>query len=263
MSLCDAGRSFVETARLNLATQLDSTITTIQSELFPQAQFANPSVVTTMRQGPLGQVTVPADVRVVELQEADLLQLVPGYQPGTLRGVYNPALGKILLNNKLWCTSTIIHETLHAVSTFSVRNDLGRKLLPLVEGLTEFYTGYLLFKAFPNCYATCWRNDSVCGCQCTYGPQVKIWSSLCHFLPIKETCGIYFWDDSRDWESKWTSFIRRIRESGHPTFKDVLQNSRTLGWALFRQECMNNFGSDYKKIYESDERSLDLSGIVV
>jgi len=263
MSLCDAGHSFVETARPNLATQLDSVIATIQSELFPQAQFANPSVWITIRQGSLARVTIPADVRVIEVQETDVLQMVPGASPGDVRGVYNQDMGKILLNSNLWCIETLVHETLHAVSTFSVRNDLGLKLRLLVEGLTEFYTGYILFKAFPNCYATCWRNESVCGCQCTYKMQVKIWSSLCHFIPIKETCGIYFWNGSSDWESKWVSFIQRIRESGYPKFKDVLQNPKTLGWALLRQECINNFGSNYKKIYESDEQSLDLSGIKV
>jgi hypothetical protein len=240
----------------------------IRKNLFPGAGFAKPPAELMITPGTLlgsRGLVISADRRAAEISEADLLKMAPGYQPGELRGVYIPMFGKVLLNNRLWCVETLVHETLHGASIFAIREDLDGRLHEIVEGLTEFYTGFLLQREFGFCYGGCWRKDGASACYCTYQQQVKMWSCFCRFIPLAETFRIYFWNGSKDWESEWNKFIKTIGDLGYPKFVDILTSPRKRlpTWLLFHQECARNFGKEYLKNYDSLDRSLDLSAIKV
>ncbi len=267
MPICPDGKNFISTKSSRLSSEQAGIITLIRESLFSGAQLAIPSIDIDMslasELGVRGLASSAAETTII-LPENDLLKLYPAFSPGDLRGVHEPKIGKVLLNDKLWCVETFVHETLHAVSVFANRPDLLQKLRFLMEGLTEFYTGYLLQNAFSFCYETCWRKDTQSVCHCTYQQQVKIWSSLCKLIPISETFRIYFWNGSTDWESQWTAFIQRVQGLGYPKFTDFLRSPGKLPtWVLLHQQCLQVFGRDYERNYSSSDQSLDLSSVKV
>jgi len=177
----------------------------------------------------------------VELPRADFFSNYPRLTPGGARGIYDYKYGKIILCEGLWCRKTLIHETLHSVSFFSARPDLGRKMLNIVEGLTEFLTGFVTYRCYPYCYSA-WKSGLYEVCAVTYPSVVKLWGAFCRFMPITEPAKIYFWDRSSKWETRYSDFLNNIHRAGYPKFGDILQNPKPTMDIKLLQECLKNFG---------------------
>lgn len=177
-------------------------------------------------------------------------------------GVYDQ--GKILLREGNWCYKTLYHEVLHSMSIFSTSNvysTIGRRYLFLSEGLTEFLTGYYLYKRKKQCYKA-WESKTYKECALnSHKRQVKLWGAFCNFIKIEGVLKLYFWDGTRDWNQKYIEFLTAIHNQGYPNFRDALsmENNAEI---LFTQECINNFGKDFQDILDS-RKSLDFTHVKV
>jgi hypothetical protein len=125
-----------------------------------------------------------------------------------------PDYGKVFLRKGKWCISSIIHEALHACSIISLvpEEDI-EPIRLLYEGLTELYTGYLLFKQFRNSYRYRMGDTDVI-CRLKYPTTTPVWGAFCHFIPISETFRIYFHTDSVDWRSQFDRLAERLHVLG-------------------------------------------------
>jgi len=206
-------------------------------------------------------MTFQPNVRVIELSEDDFVSNT-GSPPGTIRGKYYPSTGKILLNQELWCIKTFIHETMHALSIFSVRGDLALPYNDLIEGLTEFFTGCYLEQYHTACYTNCWRKQEENRCHHSYQIPLKIWSGFSRYISIKETAKIFFWDNNRNWELKWQNFITHINQTGYPKFHNIVGQRVLPNWLAFHLECKRSFNKEYERIYSSIDKTLDLCGVI-
>lgn len=243
-------------------TLLNKCLNDIRKCLFQNADFVKPPQEATINRILLGSktsVVIPSEQRCVVLTEHEMIANGSGID---IKGFYNLNTGKIFFNRNWLCIETIYHELLHSVSIPSVKHDVNARHLDFYEGLTEFYTGYLLSKNYGQCYNDCWKLKSEKACQFTYDQQTRIWTAFCHCINIRETVPIYFYNNSNDWELIFQSFIDRIRTLGYPSFTNILKNPKSRpSWVTFHQECLKNFGSKYKEIYDSSD-IMDLTNII-
>ena len=168
-------------------------------------------------------------------------------------------MGKLFLNQESWCLKTFIHETLHSVSVSSRNSSSFIEYLPFYEGLTEFYTGFLLKKHYNFCYTGCWRRDEESRCKCSYPKEVKMWLGVCHFIPLSYTFPLYFWNGEDDCVSLWRTFIERIRDYGYTNFEMIIDQNKKPKWLAFHQEARKRFGRRYLDIYDEISNPLDLN----
>lgn len=244
---------------------LKTSLVNIKKDLFNNADFVKPSIAVTVTRedavsGATYTVEIPASQRLVVLSEREMIM-----NGSTIdnKGFYQWGSGKIFLNQKWICLETIYHETLHATSITSVRTDVNQQYLDFYEGLTECYTGYLLLKNHNSCYNNCWRKKSNTACQFTYQPITRVWASFFACINMQETFPIYFYDNSTDWESRFDSFIGRIREINNSNFTNILQEpAKKPTWLSFHEECLNQLGSKYERIYNSNRSTIDLISII-
>ena len=103
------------------------------------------------------ELVIPQEFRVVELSEEELEE-IKGYS--YIRGEYLPENKTLYLQKGQWCIPTLVHELLHAGSYFSWEKELAElsdKIYAFIESLTEFLTGFILYKEYPTCYLN-WIN---------------------------------------------------------------------------------------------------------
>ena len=239
--------------RQQLERQLDKVIEDIKATIYPQARVAIQSndKLIELRYGGPSRMLLPSEFRIIELHEVDVLANFPYYRPGTLRGLYDYSSGKIFLCKGRWCLKTLIHEALHSVSFFAVRPDLRRKLLSLNEGITELFTGYVLFRRYADCYKA-WKLGKYEVCSVVkfgYLSSVKLFAGFCRFIPLKELTRIYFWDGTTDWEKRYNQLLKAIHRAGYSQFKDILQRGKLTVELRLLQECKKAFGKKFDKIY--------------
>lgn len=122
-----------------------------------------------------------------------------------------------ILHRNFWCIKTVIHETLHACSLQTSVPDLDKRYKDFFEGLTEFYTGYVLHKSYPNTYNNCWRTEDKRLCQLTYPLTTKIWNAFSKFIPINHTYPIYFYNGNNNWKELVDEFVKEIQQT-YPQF---------------------------------------------
>jgi len=137
--------------------------------LFPQAQVVRQTRAQQIRiaaSGLSGSRVLSPDMPLVELDIVDIALNYPRF-PLTGRGLYDSENGRIFLCQGKWCRETLIHETLHSVSFWASRIDMRRRYLNLFEGLTEFFTGYIMFCSHQDCYQA-WREERYQKCSVTY-----------------------------------------------------------------------------------------------
>jgi len=264
MSSCAQRESLIEANSSDgFQKLLDVSLAEIRSCLFNSADFVmQPQEITITKEfnGSTFEVTIPENQRIVVLSEREMM-----LNGGSIddKGLYDWNTGKIILNQRWLCIETVYHETLHAVSLPSVRTDVNVKFRDFYEGLTEFYTGFLLAKNYNLCYNNCWKLNSNRPCQFTYPQQTRIWIAFCNCINIKETIPIYFYNNSDNWESLFDSFIGRIKEITNTNFTNILQNStKRPSWLSFHQECLKHLGSKYEEAYQSSDSILDLNNII-
>jgi len=155
----------------------------------------------------------------------------------------------------------MIHEMLHSTSVFVERPDLRGRCDDLMNGLTEFYAGYLMYNYWRECYEA-WRNDMYDVCFITYAPFVKLWGAMCHFICVKELANIYFWLGHSDWERSFQGFVDRIHHLGYPHFRNVLEIRKRIALRVYlEQECRKHFGRQFERILGSWDECLDFSSM--
>lgn len=255
--------SFIQSTRSlkGLELQLDEALQDIKSTLCIQAQIAGaPSrdkLIRVISGGVQSTRFLPLENRIIELPLHDILLNYPQYSRG-IRGLFDYKDGKIFICEGEWCREAILHEALHSVSFLCVRPDLRRRLLNLDNGLTEFFTGYVLYQRYKYCYSA-WRESLFPVCSVIYTAWVKLWGILCRFIPISELKKIYFWDGITRWETLYADFLSVIHQTGYPKFQDILRMPKKLPLEVhFYQECRKNFGKKkFDALYGSTQKSLD------
>jgi len=235
-----------------LENQRSSALQDIRT-IFAQAQTyprGVPKQIRIAAAGPPIFRILSSDTRIVELDVAEVAINYPGF-PATGRGLYDSETGKIILCQGKWCRETLIHEIFHSVSFGAVRMDLGRRFLNFFEGLTEFFTGYVLFCRHTNCYEA-WKEERYQECSVTYARSVKLWAAFCRFIRIQELFRVYFWNGTTEWEAKCDEFFTSIRQAGYPNFGDFRRRPIPTIEMKILDECLKNFGrARFTHIYES------------
>jgi len=258
---CVNGNRFIEQTRVpnQLEVSLNEVILDVKALLFPNALKVNPSRQYTLNVGKGIGISIPASRRIYEVQKSIWPNSFPNWR--NARGLYQPSFGKIFLHEDKWCRETLIHEALHSLSAFNVRTDLCRYLF-LRDGITEFLTGYILFRKYPRCYQA-WNHERYPECKVTYKRQVRSWCAFCNFVSIKEVVRIYFWDRSTPWQQCYSLFLDAIHNAGFPDFRDVfsLEPTPTLE-EVFVEECAGIFGQGFTDVFESRLLSLDYTRIL-
>jgi len=220
--------------------------------LFPQAQTQNKATGWQIRIGvagpPLYQFISP-ETKIIELDLADVAANY-GRAPLGGRGLYDVDKGKIILVRGSWCRETLIHETLHSVSFGAVSTRFMR-YMNLFDGLTEFFTGYILYGLYPECFAA-WKEKSHRECAVTYESFVKLLSAFCRFLRIQDLLPVYFWNGTNNWDAQFAQLVNTIHQAGYPGFQDFRQGPGLTIETRFMDQCLSNFGRvQFKNIYES------------
>lgn len=264
LRICEDGSSII--ARYldfpgNLNQILDDCLKLIRTHLYYDATFLKPSTEIIVE-----HPSIPATARIIQLSAGELLKIFTDYSAdeiGRLDGLYEH--GKVFLNKGMWCVASIIHEALHACSLISLVGKENEPVRPLYEGLTELYTGYILFKEFRNLYDFCWRGDTDVICQLRYYTTTGVWGTFCHFVPMSETFRVYFYTGSRDLRATFDQFVERLHVLGHEQFKNPLTIPLDKPTHLkFYDQCRKNFGEKAcDRYYNHPELSLDFENIRV
>ncbi len=141
-----------------------------------------------------------------------------------IRGLYNPNTNELILNKGHWCRKTLIHETLHAASYFSQEEyeRLNEKIRILIEGMTEFLQGYIMYKEYPECYKA-WVNQKypICSLPITYEPATQAFAALARHVPIREITKLYIWQPNTNWHTHYKKFLNKYN------IKDILLTKET------------------------------------
>lgn len=128
---------------------------------------------------------------------------------------------------------------------------IGHRHLLFGEGLTEFFTGYILFKDHRTCYDS-WKRGTFRECKLSsYKSKVKLWCTFCNFIELGEVIKLYFWTGSCTWDQHYTRFLTAIHNAGYPDFRDIfnLGNDTEM---LFTQECIYISHSDASTLRQAD-----------
>ena len=241
--------------RQDLETQRNVTLEDIRSTLYQQAQVSSQSLGCCMRiatSGAPSWIFLSPDDKIVELNAVDILANYHAFPVSTGRGLYDANIGKIILCRGRWCIETLLHETLHSTCFTSVRRDIARTFLNFYEGLTEFLTGYVMFRHYPDCYLA-WKEQRYHECSVTYIPLVKLFATFCRFISMSELLKVYFWNGTTNWEGRCSSLIDAIHQAGYPHFEDFTRRRTPTVEAKFYEECLKNFGRNrFRSIYEGD-----------
>lgn len=258
---CIHGTKFLKQTRApnQLEASLNRVVSDVKKLLFPNALKVNPSCPVTLTAGVGIAIPIPSPTRIYEVPKSIWSNNFPNWSHA--RGLHRSSFGKIFLHEDKWCRETLIHEALHSLSAFNVRTDL-RRYRFLNEGITEFLTGYILFRKYPKCYQA-WKQERYPECRVTYKRQVRLWCAFCNFVSLKEVVRIYFWDRSTSWQECYSTFLDAIHSAGFPAFRDVfsLEPTPTLE-EVFIEECINNFGRDFIDVFESRSLSLDYTRLI-
>jgi len=179
--------------------------------------------------------------------------------------VYDPSV--ILLHSNAgtsgsWCRNVLLHETLHSVSLYSrIWNafpDIIARHRPLIEGITECLTGYVLLKKRPECYDT-WKLNRDGSCRIAYRETTRLFCSLAQTIGIGPVASFYLSAET-SFDAPWNRFVESIRSVGSNRFNYALNASTAFREHVFREECVK-FIANFSKIYDSQAKSLDFSRI--
>ena len=153
------------------------------------------------------------DIRKVlgmEVSPPENLRVVVEPRRSFTRGSYDLIRRIITLYDNDWCRKTFIHELFHAISAFSQIPEL-QKVAKLekdfIEGLTEFFTGYVLFMKYRKCYNTCVESRYPV-CAMSYEKDVKLFGATAQLLiPISDFAGIYVYNPNVNWFEQYRRFL--------------------------------------------------------
>ncbi len=183
------------------------------------------------------------------------------------RGCYGYNIAAILLhengdNKNSWCRTTLTHEILHAVSSYSRIWDMFPNLMRLhrffIEGITECLTGYLLLNNHKECYEK-WKSNKLFRCTISYEQHVRTWCAFCQCVGIEDLAKFYL-STHEDPVKNWQQLVRSVHAKGLKKFNYQINPSRAFREPQFRQICINSF-PDFMANYLSLSKSLDFSCI--
>ena len=155
-------------------------------------------------------ITDIREVLGMEVSPPENLRVVVETRRSFARGSYDPVWRIITLYGNDWCRKTFIHELFHAISAFSQIPEL-RKIARLerdfVEGLTEFFTGYVQYMKYRKCYSA-WIRSRYPVCAISYEKDVKLFGATARVLiPISDFAKIYVYNPSIDWYEQYRRFL--------------------------------------------------------
>jgi len=260
-SECDIRKNIIlDTSSDGLNNLTNTAIQLIQKHVFKNAKKVNGSTAVTVNISypPIPHTISPSEF-IFEMEKIELDKKL-GVDVEGLRGCYIPNEGKIYLNKEKWCIETIIHETLHACSRTSESDQLER-YESIYEGLTEFYTGYILFKEFGECYKNCFQTDFGRLCQMTYEDTTKLWVAFCNFVGLSHTIGLYF-NTGKKWEDEVTDFVETVKTK-FPNFSNPFSKGRIPSKLKFEIQCRNAFGTEFREICKDRKRFVDFSKVLI
>lgn len=129
-----------------------------------------------------------------------------------IRGGYNCETRILYLVGPLWCRKTVIHEILHASSSFSWHPQLCKKIRQeeeIVEGVTEFFTGYILYTKHRNCYQN-WINRKYPACQISYEKYTRLFGAATQlYISLQDLINIYFYNPQINWYEEYENFLNK------------------------------------------------------
>jgi len=252
------GGILTDTSPIGLISIRQSILRLIQKHLFPNADQVNPptTVILQITNPRMTRYVCPAEESVFEIDNMDLFRHI-GFLG--LRGCYLPSEGKTYLVKGKWCLETLIHETLHSCSINSQKTDL-KRYDQLFDGLTEFYTGYILFQEFKDCYSKCFLPEGKL-CEMTYNDYTKMWATMCHFISLRNTIGIYF-PTNNPWEDEVDIFVKKIKDLGFQKFRNPFIGVGLSSVNRLEMICFDCFGDKFAKISSQKERFIDFSDII-
>lgn len=147
------------------------------------------------------------------------------YGATNCRGAYNPKTNEIWLIDSRWCRKTLIHETLHSLSHFAYGRTTeigGVKLFN--EGLTEFFTGWVMYNHYSHCYRI-WLNGliDICEsckyrtsslnrcmfCSLSYEQELKVIWILVENASIDDIVRLYVWEPGSNWRDIYRDFLEK------------------------------------------------------
>ncbi len=202
----------------------------IRKYLFNDASFVNEAIDRHLRINNK-DTFLGSESRVVELTEMDVLdnKLKKTERIKELHGFYGFDDNRIYLIRNKWCIKVMIHEILHACSMTTKFPMLRVKFGDVFEGLTDLYSGYILFKAYENTVNNCWVADSRKHCEVTYKEATQQWLTFCSFLSMEETIRLYFYKS----ESTWDQVTKEFTASIQKTIPDFTNPFMTTGKNCF------------------------------
>lgn len=129
---------------------------------------------------------------------------------GFARGSYDPIERVITLYDNDWCRKTFIHELFHAISAFSRIPELQKVAgseRDFVEGLTEFFTGCILFMKYRECY-NAWIESRYPVCAISYEENVRLFGATAQVLvSVSDFVKIYVYNPNVDWFEQYKKFL--------------------------------------------------------
>jgi hypothetical protein len=264
LATCVDSDPFVTIARSNFDQALADALADIRTELYPAASFvmAQPDVFNYSNYG-LPTIIARGSNRLSELDPL-LFEVTIGKG---LIGNYYPSIGRIFLKKTKWCRHTLIHETLHSVSTFADQHNIRTAIQYrfLNEGLTELFSGYILWKKYNSCYVF-WKNrypNVRCTSSESYHKWTRLWYTFCRFVPFNTVAELFFNDNHLLWADQWSNFLQDISNIGY-TFSDPLRRSQGIPEDRFLLECKKSFGENQvEKIFEKDSYDFDFSKLMI
>jgi hypothetical protein len=230
-----------------LETALDETRAAIKKHIYAKVSWApSQSWVIQLHNG---QRLSPPNERILELTERDLRaalreEVGGDFPSGKIKGAHNMSYGKIFLVRDVeWCRTTLIHETLHSAS-ISSRMPHHMRLDELIEGLTEFFTGLLMFKEYPNCYAA-WTDDQRAPCVKGWAKQaLKVWWAISTLISVRHIIDLYFWNNQPSWEQAFQDFFSAVK------FRNILEFKKKIALRVYlERECAVNFGMKFDELH--------------
>lgn len=112
------------------------------------------------------------------------------------------------------------------------------------------------------CYQA-WKENVYDVCSVTYPQMVKISGAFCRFVSINELAKIYFWDGTRNWESRYDQLLYYVRQLGFPQFGDFVRRAGLPIEVRFKEECFRTFGRRFQDILNEPTRTcLDFTKMV-
>lgn len=178
-------------------------------------------------------------------------------------GGYHLESGRIFLEEGSWCRICAIHETLHSVSIFAANKKIATQFDFLSEGITELFTGYVLWKRYPVCFDA-WKQKIYypewCGSSQDYTIMARKWYTFCRFVDFGILKKLFFGIRQMKWSNAWKRFINDINSTHNGNFSCSLKGYFGLFEDNFFSELKRSFGqTKVEKVFEMESYNFDFS----